>query len=318
MRFARQRRSWRASRRDTLAAGGQRRSSNLVVTAETALDAEPGTHRLAAGLVGAGGAARGANDARDADTVRDHKPGDRQPADGDIRCVRLLRDAGARHLRRRMARQAGRARRAGAGRKRAADDRHAVSSSTLLAAIVTVPVAFTVFFAGVIGPNAASGAIAALLPYVLPAASPGTVSMVPDRLAGWCWLRSSVPPRCCCCRRRAPATGSSAQPPSWPPNWCPSSRRCCAASSSRAAGGLHRGQARPPGAVHGNAVPADRAWWRRPGPRQRGRAARMVHVAGSRQRERAQRPVRCARGRARATGGCRGGVARRGDPARRR
>ena len=60
-----------------------------------------------------------------------------------------------------------------------------VSSSTLLAAIVTVPVAFAVFFAGVIGPNAAAGAIAALLPYVLPAASPGTISMIPDRLAGW-------------------------------------------------------------------------------------------------------------------------------------
>ncbi|MGZ4224862.1 MAG: hypothetical protein ACXVTC_01235 [Solirubrobacteraceae bacterium] len=60
-----------------------------------------------------------------------------------------------------------------------------VSSSTLLAAVVSVPVAFTVFFAGVIGPNAASGGIAALLPYVLPAASPGTVSMIPDRLAGW-------------------------------------------------------------------------------------------------------------------------------------
>jgi uncharacterized membrane protein YccC len=60
-----------------------------------------------------------------------------------------------------------------------------VSHSTLLAAVVTVPVAFAVFFAGVIGPNAASGAIAALLPYVLPAASPGTVSMIPDRLEGW-------------------------------------------------------------------------------------------------------------------------------------
>ena len=60
-----------------------------------------------------------------------------------------------------------------------------VSSSWWLAALVTVPVAFAVFFAGVIGPNAAAGAIAALLPYVLPAASPGTVSMIPDRLAGW-------------------------------------------------------------------------------------------------------------------------------------
>ncbi len=65
----------------------------------------------------------------------------------------------------------------------------AVSSSTLLAALVTVPVAFTVFFAGVAGPNAASGATGALLAYVLPAASPGSVSMIPDRLAGW-WLAS--------------------------------------------------------------------------------------------------------------------------------
>ncbi|HEY3811424.1 MAG TPA: FUSC family protein, partial [Acidimicrobiales bacterium] len=65
----------------------------------------------------------------------------------------------------------------------------AVNSSTALAAVVTLAVAFAVLFFGVIGPNAASGATAALLTYVLPAASPGTVSMVPDRLAGW-WLAS--------------------------------------------------------------------------------------------------------------------------------
>jgi uncharacterized membrane protein YccC len=65
----------------------------------------------------------------------------------------------------------------------------AVTSSTALAAIVTVPVTFAVFFAGVVGPNAASGVTAALLAYVLPAASPGTISMVPDRLAGW-WMAS--------------------------------------------------------------------------------------------------------------------------------
>jgi uncharacterized membrane protein YccC len=67
----------------------------------------------------------------------------------------------------------------------------AVSSSTLLAALVTVPVGFVVFFAGIAGPNAASGVIAALLIYVLPAASPGTIGMVPDRLAGW-WLACVV------------------------------------------------------------------------------------------------------------------------------
>ncbi|HEY0517611.1 MAG TPA: FUSC family protein [Solirubrobacteraceae bacterium] len=65
----------------------------------------------------------------------------------------------------------------------------AVSSSTLLAALVTVPVTFLVFFTGVTGPNAASGAFGAMLAYVLPAASPGTLSMIPDRLAGW-WLAS--------------------------------------------------------------------------------------------------------------------------------
>ena len=65
----------------------------------------------------------------------------------------------------------------------------AVNSSTLLAALVTVPVAFAVVFAGVLGPNAASGMLGAMLSYVLPAASPGTISMIPDRLAGW-WLAS--------------------------------------------------------------------------------------------------------------------------------
>jgi uncharacterized membrane protein YccC len=65
----------------------------------------------------------------------------------------------------------------------------AVNDSTVLAALVTVPVTFAVFFAGVAGPNAAGGVTGALLAYVLPAASPGTISMVPDRLAGW-WLAS--------------------------------------------------------------------------------------------------------------------------------
>ena len=66
-----------------------------------------------------------------------------------------------------------------------------VSGSVLLATLVTLPVTFVVFYAGVLGPNAASGAIGAMLAYVLPAASPGTVAMIPDRLAGW-WLASVV------------------------------------------------------------------------------------------------------------------------------
>ncbi len=47
----------------------------------------------------------------------------------------------------------------------------AVSGITWLAALVTIPVAFAIFFAGVIGPNAASGVTAALLAYVLPVGS---------------------------------------------------------------------------------------------------------------------------------------------------
>lgn len=65
----------------------------------------------------------------------------------------------------------------------------AVNSSVLLASLITIPVAFAVLFAGVAGPNAASGGTAALLAYVLPAASPGTMDLVPARLGGW-WLAS--------------------------------------------------------------------------------------------------------------------------------
>ncbi len=67
----------------------------------------------------------------------------------------------------------------------------AVNRIDWLAVLVTIPVAFGIFFAGVAGPNAASGVTAALLPFVLPVATPGTVSMILDRLAGW-WLASVV------------------------------------------------------------------------------------------------------------------------------
>lgn len=65
----------------------------------------------------------------------------------------------------------------------------AVNSSALAGGLVTIPVTFLIFYAAILGPNAASGVTGALLAYVLPAASPGTMSMVPDRLAGW-WLAS--------------------------------------------------------------------------------------------------------------------------------
>jgi uncharacterized membrane protein YccC len=64
-----------------------------------------------------------------------------------------------------------------------------VSPTPAVVAIVTVPVTFAVFFAGVAAPNAATGVTGALLAYILPAASPGTISMIPDRLGGW-WLAS--------------------------------------------------------------------------------------------------------------------------------
>jgi len=67
----------------------------------------------------------------------------------------------------------------------------AVSGITWLAALITLPVAFAIFFAGVAGPNAASGVTAALLAYVLPVASSGTAAVIPDRLAGW-WLASAA------------------------------------------------------------------------------------------------------------------------------
>src|SRR5690348_11034929 len=67
----------------------------------------------------------------------------------------------------------------------------AVSGITWLAVVVTIPVACGIFFAGVAGPNAASGVTAALLPYVLPVATPGGIGTMPDRLAGW-WLASAV------------------------------------------------------------------------------------------------------------------------------
>jgi uncharacterized membrane protein YccC len=67
----------------------------------------------------------------------------------------------------------------------------AVSGIEWLAVLVTIPVAFAIFFAGVAGPNLASGVNGALFGYLLPVATPGTVSMIPDRLAGW-WLASVV------------------------------------------------------------------------------------------------------------------------------
>jgi uncharacterized membrane protein YccC len=66
-----------------------------------------------------------------------------------------------------------------------------VSGNTWLAAVVTIPVTFAIFFAGVAGPNTASGVTGALLAYVLPVATAAPVSTIPWRLAGW-WLASAA------------------------------------------------------------------------------------------------------------------------------
>ena len=49
----------------------------------------------------------------------------------------------------------------------------AVNGIGWLAVLVTIPVTFGIFFLGVVSPNAASGTIAALFPFVLPGPRPG-------------------------------------------------------------------------------------------------------------------------------------------------
>jgi uncharacterized membrane protein YccC len=66
-----------------------------------------------------------------------------------------------------------------------------VSGIAWLATLITIPVAFAIFFAGVAGPNMASGVTAALLAYVLPVAALAEPGTIPSRLAGW-WLASIV------------------------------------------------------------------------------------------------------------------------------
>jgi len=66
-----------------------------------------------------------------------------------------------------------------------------VSGIPWLAAVVTVPVAFMIFFAGVLGPVPAVGCTGLLFAYVLPVASVGGASTLGSRLEGW-WLVSAA------------------------------------------------------------------------------------------------------------------------------
>jgi hypothetical protein len=59
------------------------------------------------------------------------------------------------------------------------------SGSAWLATLVTLPVAFAIYFAGSAGPYAAAAVVPCLFAYVLPVASTGTVSLLPSRLEGW-------------------------------------------------------------------------------------------------------------------------------------
>ena len=167
----------------------------------------------------------------------------------------------------------------------------AVHSPAALAAIATVPVAFTVFFAGILGPNAASGATAALLAYVLPVASPGTISTVPDRLAGW-WLASvagtaavlALSPRGGDDQLRAAASTLATSLA----DELDAALDGGVTDEQQAA--MLRRQAPADHAIQRRAVSADGAGGLRSGVRPFGRAARVVRVTGCGHGQRATRP----------------------------
>jgi len=59
------------------------------------------------------------------------------------------------------------------------------SGSAWLAALVTLPVAFSIYFAGSAGPNAAAAVTPCLFGLILPIASTGGASVLPSRIEGW-------------------------------------------------------------------------------------------------------------------------------------
>ena len=167
----------------------------------------------------------------------------------------------------------------------------AVSGIEWLAVLVTIPVAFGIFFAGVAGPNAASGVNGALFGYLLPLGTPGTVGTIPDRLAGW-WL-ASVAATVAVLLLSPPSPGDRLRAAA-----ARSARELAArleASVSGAAGPADRdcvpaGKGRADERVREDAVPADRAGDGRPGAGQRRSTARVVHHADRRRYRRPPAP----------------------------
>ena len=133
-----------------------------------------------------------------------------------------------------------------------------VSTSTALAAVVTVPVVFVILFAGLLGPNVAAGAPGALLAYVLPTVTAGGASTIPDRLAGW-WLVSVVGTAAVLLLARAqPADrlrGAAARAGVEPRR---RDRRPNSVRRHLAPPGLHATKARVAGRVHLHPLPAHR------------------------------------------------------------
>ncbi len=66
-----------------------------------------------------------------------------------------------------------------------------VSGTPWLAAVVTVPIVFAIFFAGVLGPVPAAASTGLLFAYILPVASAGGAGTIASRLEGW-WLASAA------------------------------------------------------------------------------------------------------------------------------
>ena len=159
----------------------------------------------------------------------------------------------------------------------------AISFNTAVAAVVTVPVAFCVLFSGIVGPNAASGAVAALVAYVLPASSRAPFNVVPDRLAGW-WLASVfgtlavlvLAPRPPGDRLRASAAKLAAALADQLDGGLV--RKCTKADSEAAMAAKHALM----NAFDVLPLPPHRAGCTGPGPGQPGGVARMVHHTGHR------------------------------------